>query len=880
MLWIAILFAAGITAERFLNVGIPAAVSVSVAVVVVSALRRNAAPYLLPFLFIPLGITSYVMEQASISDDRVRLIYSRGLIASHDPVELEGVLVAPPEPAYQGLFFKVRVQRIRSSNIERPASGNVRLFGPSESPEILSEYERLDLRYGSRVRISCRLEREDRYLNPGVASRVEILDQQGIDAVATIKSPRLIQKLGDESVFLPIAWVYEQRQRLIASFRTNFSQRTAGVIIASLLGDKHFLDRDTAEAFREGGTFHVLVISGLHITFIGGLTLWLVSIFTKRTRVQVLLAAGILWAYTLAVGAEIPVVRASLMFSILILSRLINRQGSLLNALGTCTLLLLVWRPGDLFSASFQLTFVSVAAIVGCAFPLIEKLRAIGGWTPTTDTPLPPKVWLPLRRFCELLYWNEASWRIENARQIWSANLFKSPYLIWLRAPNVKSVIAYLCEGILVSLVVQIWMLPLLVIYFHRISAVSVFLNLWVGFFLALESFSALLAVLLSGISMWLAAPLIGLTELLNYGMMTLPWQLSELDLGLSRIPIYSGDAGLIYWLYTTGVALAAVSLFHWDPFQISGRTKGSRLFLSGATLLTFILGLIIVFHPFSSPAPDGKLKVQFLDVGQGDSVFITFPGGETMLVDGGGMMDFRNTDSDVFEADTPRIGEFVVSEFLWEQGYSRVDYLLSTHADADHLQGLIDVARNFEIGTVILSPAGLSDPKYAELLSVCEKRRLPLSLVGQGDEFDFGGSLVQILSPVKQTSDAVSSNNASIVLRVGFGSHAILLTGDIERESEASLTSDPEVAGALRADIAKVPHHGSRTSSSSHFVETVDPTVAVMSVGRRSRFGHPHPEVVDRWRNAGATVLTTGERGTVTITTDGAGLEIRTFVQ
>jgi competence protein ComEC len=821
----------------------------------------------LPLLFVPLGTLCHQLEIRAIAPDRIKRIYAEGRIGHFEPVELEGVLEGFPEPAQDGAFLTVRVEKIVLKDVRSPASGNVRLF--------VIGYDRatsdLDLRHGSIVRVACRLEREERFLNPGVASRTAMLDQQGIDAVATVKSRLLIEKLGDDSVFIPLAWAYEQRIRLIEAFRTNLSAKTAGVMTASLLGDKHFLDRETAEVFREGGTFHVLVISGLHITFIGGLTLWLVSMFTTRRVWQAIAATSFLWAYTFAVGAEIPVVRASIMFTLLLLSGLIYRQGSLLNALGTCTLLLLVWRPSDLFTPSFQLTFVSVAAIVGCAFPLIRKLRAIGSWTPSRETPLPADTWRPLIRYCELLYWNEAEWRIRSWREIWSAGLFKSPYLGWLRAPNLKFVAAYLFEGLLVSFIVQVCMLPLVVIYFHRVSPVGLVLNLWVGVLLAVESFAAMAAVIAAELSAWLAAPLIALTEVLNSLMMSLPWLLSSLQVSDFRVAVYTGPYMLVYVLYTAAVLAVARRLYGWDPFALSNRRR-PWLTLSIPVFLTIVFGLIVIIHPFSSPTPDGRLRFDFLDVGQGDAALVTFPDGQTMLVDGGGRVDYRDEDGDDVEPDVPRIGEAVVSEFLWGKGYSSVDYILATHSDTDHVQGLVDVADNFEVGSLIIGE-DIDESRVVDILDAAERNRIPLSTVRRGDRFNVAGVEIRVLNPESPTEATTlkSSNDRSIVLRLQFGSRVFLLTGDIERVTEGELTD-------IRSDVVKVPHHGSRTSSTSGFVERASPQIAVISVGRRSRFGHPHPEVVRRWQLLDAEVITTGSRGTITIQTDGESIDVSTF--
>ena len=877
MLWLAVYFACGIALDYFAHLEFWLLLVVTVLLAALCVVRRNASVFLLPLIFVLLGGLCFEIQTQSIAEDRIRRIYDKRHIRSGEPVEIKGVLLGLPEPAYGGTFLRLQAERLTYERSERNVAGMVRLFVPANDQLKPSEFDQLDLHYGSRISVFATLEREERFRNPGVASRIEMLDQQGIDATATIKSPLLIEKLNDEPVFLPLAWIYEQRQRLISEFRENFSAPTAGVMIASLLGDKHFLDRQTSDVFRDGGTFHVLVISGLHITFIGGLTLWFLSFFSKRTAWQFVFAASFLWAYTFAVGAEVPVVRASLMFTVLIFSRIIYRSSSLLNALGFCVLLLLVWRPSELFSASFQLTIVSVAAIVGCAFPVIEKLRAVGAWMPTAESPLPPLVPSPLRRFCELLYWNDTVWKIDNGRQIWSATLFKSPYLKWLTAPNLQSILAYVFEGVVVSAIVQIWMLPLLVVYFHRVSPSSVLLNLWVGVFLALESFSAMIAVIMNGISGWLAAPLIATTEVMNRLMMLVPLLLSENQLAGFRLPVYSGVSKIIYAFYGIAVVIAAVRIFKWEPFNLSSRHRSGWRITSATVGLTAVLGVVIILHPFSAPRADGKLKLDFLDVGQGDSALVTFPNGETMLVDGGGRPDYRDDDERDFEPDVPRIGESVVSEFLWEKGYSRLDYIVATHADADHIQGLIDVAKNFQIGTVLIGNMQIGNAEFDELLGVVESREIPFATVGLGDELLIGGTRVEISNPSNGSSSGGSTNNSSVVMKISYGSRAFLLTADIERETEAELLRAATVD--LRSDVIKVPHHGSRTSSTENFVARVRAEIAVISVGRTSPFGHPHPEVVSRWRNSGVQVVTTGEKGTITVTTDGNEIHTSTFV-
>jgi competence protein ComEC len=495
---------------------------------------------------------------------------------------------------------------------------------------------------------------------------------------------------------------------------------------------------------------------------------------------------------------------------------------------------------------------------------------------PDADNPLPPNVSKSLRRFCEFLYWNSATWKIENSRQIWTANLFKSDHPTWLSATPLQSLIAYVVEGLIVSIIVQIWMLPLVVIYFHRVSPISVLLNLWVGVFLSLESFCAVFGVLIGGASEWLATPLIGLAEAMNWLMVCVPAWFSDNRLASFRLPTYADGLRSIYFLFGLSVVIGAIQFFRWSPFDLTSWSRGGRWLVTSTLTSTAVLGLIITLHPFSAPDPKGRLAVDFLDVGQGDSALVTFPNGATMLIDGGGRIDYGGDEGD-FEPDTRRIGESVVSEFLWEKGYSHIDYVVATHADADHIQGLADVAKNFDVGSVLVGATPFDDRDFSELMRVVVSRKISVSSVHRGDQMNVGGTRLQIFSPRTDIANGTSANNSSVVMKLSYGDVRILLTGDIEREVETELLLDPSCD--LEADIVKVPHHGSRTSSTEAFVRSVSAGTAVISVGRRSPFGHPHPEIVPRWRASGADVLTTGENGTITVSTDGSQIELHRFV-
>lgn len=904
LVWLAVCFALGILFQKSLQLSaavIFAFVSASVLLsLVFMRCRSNVGFVFVSFVFA--GALSLQAENSATAANRIKTLYDQNFYSSGEPVEIVGTVRGRPETTVGGFFFEVKAENLRYRQIEKQASGTIRVFASSISRETEIDYEILNLHDNLKLRFGCELLREEKFQNPGAISQKEILDQRQFDAVCNLKSPLLVEVLGEAQNFAPLSAVYEYRQNLIDEFRKRFTGSTAGVLIASLLGNRYYLDKNTAENFRDGGTFHIVVISGLQITFIGGLAILVVGSLTKKRWLQFLATTGFLWTYALAVGADAPVMRAALMFTVLHFASVIYRQGNLLNALGATVLLMLVWRPSDIFSQSFQLTLVCVTAIVAAAFPLIEKLRAVGEWQPTAETSLPPACSHNLKTFCETLYWSERKWIYQQKHSWWTGQLFKTVLATRLEKLKLQKLTRFVFESLLVSVIVQAWMIPLLIVYFHRISIVGIFLNVWVGAIIALESLVALTGIICARFSEVFALPFIKLTEILNFLLLNFSGWFVETDWASFRLPHYAGAGKVFYVLYYAPLIFLTYRVHSWQLFKpiefkrnnaqaVTGKLGAIAKILSGDSRMLKLASLIfagflavIIFHPFSEPKADGLLRVDFLDVGQGDAALVTFPNGELMLVDGGGQASFKTLrvaregePPEIFEPDAQSVGERVVSNFLWQKGYDRVDYILATHSDADHLQGLLAVAENFKIKAAFFGAAPTSDANYLELKGILEKKNIPAKMLSANETIDFGKVKIEILNPARrEIGTEISDNNNSLVLRVSYGDRKILFTGDIESETENELTKKPTL---LQADVVKVAHHGSRTSSTETFVNASPPKYAIISVGQQSPYGHPRPEIIERWKMAGAEVLTTGENGTISITTDGKNLELKTFL-
>jgi competence protein ComEC len=832
------------------------------------------------------------------ADSRLRTLYERGVIEPGEPVELTGVLERAPEYAPDGMLFDVRVERVRARSVERECVGRVEFFAPVADARSAVEYDSLELRRGARVRVISLLMRAERFRNPGVASSDEFLSRRDLDARAAIKSPLLIERLDDEPVLLPLALLDAWRARLVRLSDRIFSVETSGVLKAAVFGNRLGLPRETAEAFREGGTFHVLVISGLHITFIGGLVWAFARRLTRRRALQWAASVAFVWTYAVAVGAEASVLRAALMFTLAALAPALGRRSSAVNATGGAALALLVVQPSNLFDPSFQLTFLSVAAIVAFALPLLTALKGVGEWRPTRATPYPPACPHWFKTLAELLYWRERRWRAEMSSATHDYRLFKTRWAARLERLHVQWLLRQVFTAVLVSLVVQVVLVPLLVLHFHRLSLAALVLNIFVGALMVVLAAAGLCAMALAQVGASLAAPLVRVAELSAALMSHSVDPFAHAHVASLRLPEYTGWPAFVYALYFVPLLLLASALLRWRPLALPPRaleTEGDAernaalsstllkpTLLKLASLALSLMLFVIVTHPLSAGLPDGRLRVDFLDVGQGDSALVTMPDGSTLLIDGGGRPDFRrrvdDEEAEEFERDTRGIGESVVSEYLWQRGLARVDYVLATHADADHIDGLNALLRSFKVEGALVARAPSDDAEFLHFADTARDADVPVYLVGRGDRLRFGAVTLEVLWPplAGDDGDAPSANNDSIVLRIRFGRRTLLLTGDAEAPAEASLVA---AGDDLACDVLKVAHHGSRTSSTQAFVNATRPALAVVSVGQDSPHGHPHAEVIARWRDAGALVLTTGERGTITVSTDGEDLKASTFV-
>lgn len=283
--------------------------------------------------------------------------------------------------------------------------------------------------------------------------------------------------------------------------------------------------------------------------------------------------------------------------------------------------------------------------------------------------------------------------------------------------------------------------------------------------------------------------------------------------------------------------------------------------------LLLLIVGLVLAgcnvdpAGPVSpvTPAPgQGTLKVAFLDVGQGDSILIQAPNGQTMLIDGGRSISLADT---------------VIIPKLKEWGASQVDVLVVTHPDADHISGLAGVLEKFPVALVALTGDQHATQIYERLLLDIRDKNVTALKVRTGTAIPFDPTVkLDVLAPDDAAVNQPNTNDGSIVIKLTYGQTSFLFTGDAEFAENLTILR----RGAdVRSTVLKLGHHGSSTSTDENWLRAVQPQLGIISVGKDNPFGHPHKEVISALDKLGIPYIRTDEHGTITVTSDGVQVHV-----
>jgi len=816
--------AAGILTSRFVSFGIRELLIVIAAFLVLGMIALWRKAHVLAGVCCLLGLmfTGALADLAHRPPPRPELDAE-----GREPVILGGCVVEPPALAGDRERFVLELEP--GARVQVTAYGREGQAPPA-------------LRYGQRVEVEARVRRPRNYGNPGAFDYELYLARRDIYWTASMLS-------GGEVTVLPGACGSRFRA-IITGLRVRALDRLAqlyqgkpyetGMMQAIMIGETYQVQRVWTEQFRNTGTYHAIVISGTHVAVLAGFLMLMLRLCFIRRDAALLITAMALWLYALVTGWQAPCVRCAAGFTLFAVASFFFRRRRLLNIVAAVAIAFLVLDPEQLFEASFQLTFLAVGFIGAFATPLLERTsypraRALSDLPDSgRDLHLAPAI---------------AQFRLE-------MRLLAQTVRLWTRLPERFSCLAvsvparvvfYAFQLAIVSAVVQLGLALPMVAYFHRVGFSGVSANVFV-----VPLLSAVIPVGFIAIFTGWSGVAHAAGWLLAFSHLAVNWHMHlEPNWRIPPPPMWLGIA--------VGAALILTAL---------ALRAGRWWFTAAASSLAVLLALLL-WHPFPPEIARGKLEMTAVDVGQGDSILLTFPDGKVMLVDGGGIPSFGKR-----APAQMNIGEDVVSPYLWERSIRYIDVMACTHAHADHIGGLPALLANFHVKE-LWTGANSENPAWIALREQARQAGVHVRPLLRGERIDYGGAQLEVLAPSPDyvPKDA-PGNNDSLAFRVTYGQSSFLLCGDIERPIENELVADGLVR---KTDVLKVAHHGSKTSSTEAFLDLVHPEFAVISTGVDNSYGHPHAQVIERLQEHQACILRTDRDGVITLRTDGRRWEMDT---
>jgi competence protein ComEC len=643
--------------------------------------------------------------------------------------------------------------------------------------------------YGDVLRIKGKLDKPAGQKNFGEFDYELYLARERIFTCLNIWQEKDIEKIGEDDSSFLVSFSLSARDKIKEITKQTLPPPYNYLLIGMLLGEKAFISTDLKEVFSEAGIMHVLAVSGLHVGIIAMALLFFLSMLRLPEKPKLLILISILIMYASITGFRPSVLRAAIMFILLIGGKLINRSRNLNISLFFAAFLILLSNPLILYDAGFLLSFIVTFFIINLA-PILQGLF--------------------------------------------------SKVVVWIKNPLAVSTAAW------------IGIFPLSAYFFTKVSMISIVSNIFIIPLTGIAVILGFVTFFVGLISISLASMIAGI----NYLILNLITLIAKSFSSLPFAFIYVAQPSVIVIILYYLMVLFIIEMFCKKTLPQKIKKKVGLIALS-------LISLIIIVQVFY---PADNLKVNFINVGEGDCILIEAPGKTNILIDGGGtpLSDFD-------------VGSKIVVPYLRRKGINEIDLLILTHPHIDHLEGVLPVLEELKVDAVLDSGLNCVSSEYEEFISLITKKGIPYHKAKAGDNFIFNNSLeIFLLNPLYDSDsyDESDFNNASIVVKLFYKDADFLFTGDIEESAEKKLLVWQNI---LQSDILKVGHHGSSTSTTLEFLDKVNPSIAVITVGKNN-FGHPSQKVIERLEDRNIKIYRTDKDGTIIIRTNGREYWIKTL--
>lgn len=669
----------------------------------------------------------------------------------------------------------------------------------------------IELNYGDKIAFSGTYTRPEKQRNYKGFDYSQYIKQLKVYGTIMCEKIQFIKNNQGNGIFKISNQILE---RIVSRTKKVLNEETASILLGLILGNKTDIDEQTQDDFRNASMSHILAISGMHVAYILlGINFIFKNLFGKKNTE--IISIFILIFYMFITSFSPSIVRAGIMGIILIFSKLIYRKNDIYNTISISLFLILIYNPFLIQNLGLQLSYGGVIGIVIFNRHILNILKNI--------------------------------------------NVKNKIYKYKIR-PKIDRYLDKIKEIISVSISVQLFILPLITLYLNTFCPYFLISNLILSFVIGPVVIWGFIFIILILVNISIAKIF---SPLIQIGITILKLISNIGKLPFSKIYVATPTIFLIsiYYLFLFVLFLCYNIYSIKNPSKTQIRVKNLialmkiNLRKNGKKVRLIIIIIILSFSViYCIPK---NLKIYFIDVGQGDSSLIITPQRKNILIDGGGS---SNSDFDV--------GKSTLIPYILDRGFTKIDIVIISHFDQDHVGAILTLLQELRVGRVYISKQAENSENYEKFLKIISEKNIKVYEVMAGNKIHIEKNLyLDILWPTENLISTNALNNNAMVFNLHYKKFSMLFTGDIEEASEKEILKlYSKNKDLLKANILKVAHHGSKTSSTSEFINVVNPKIAVIGVGKNNKFGHPNENVLERLKQLGCKVFRTDLGGEISI--------------
>ena len=664
---------------------------------------------------------------------------------------------------------KKEKQYINEYKIETEKINNIKL-----KKKFILLTKNKEIEYGNKIRL------EGTYIKPSKSRNYRGFDYSNYlkteNIYGTIEQNGKIELIKEKNINYLFINLYKVKNKIIKNINNKFPEETRGVVLGILLGDKSSIEEDVRQNFADSSLSHILAVSGTHISYV----VICISVLFKKLKlnknIRKVLTSLVLFMYLYLVDFSVSATRAVIMSTIVIMQMLFYRKQDTITTIAFSSIIILINNPYSILNIGFLLSYGGTIGII--------------------------------------LFVNRIS--IESKEDFFQR--FKS----------------YLKDICIVTISAQTIIMPIIIYYFNTISFTFIISNIIASLIIGPIIMIGLVIIAISFFKIPIISLIIRFYNILIVILVRTADIISKIP--MSKIYLKTPTTLEIIFYYSVVFLIALLIYIKKSNRKFIKKTiqidiyNLKNFFINNRNKVLIFISIVSLISITSIKIPK-ELKINFIDVGQGDSCLITTPQNKKVIVDSGGSESYD-------------VGKNVLLPYLLDKRITKIDYIMISHFDTDHCKGFEYVLENLKVKNVIISKQSETSENFKQIMKIIRKKRINLIIVQKETKIKIDNfTTVDILSPQSENI-ADNMNDNSIVAKFEAYNFSILFTGDASEKIEKELIKEKI---NLKSDILKVSHHGSKTGTSEEFLKSVKPKIALIGVGENNKFGHPTKDVIKR---------------------------------